>query len=218
MPIEDADWDGTTPVNWIAQRTVFIVDDDPAARDSVRALVESKGLRAKTFFSAEDFLNSYDPAERGCAVVDVRMLGMSGVDLQQRLKERNASLPVILITGFGDVPTAVRAMQAGAVTFLEKPCQDQELWHYIEQALDQESVNRESAERLAECQALMAKLSADEMEVLRKVVEGLPNKRIASTLDIGLRTVELRRANIMKKFNANSLAEMVRVAITAGLE
>jgi FixJ family two-component response regulator len=193
--------------------TVFVIDDDQAARESVVALVSLRGLNAKAFASAEDFLQQFDPSQAGCIVVDVRMAGMSGIQLLQHLQTRRSTLPVIVITGYADVPMAVKAMQAGALTFLEKPCQEQELWQAIQQALDREQAMAAQRKQRADIEARLASLTEDEVAVLRKLLEGLPNKRIAVDLDIGLRTVELRRSNIMKKMGASSLPELVRMAI-----
>ena len=193
--------------------TVFIVDDDPAARDSVAVLVKSKGLPVRAFASAEEFLAEYQPGDSGCLVVDVRMTGMTGLELLEVLRQRNAALPVIIITGFGDVPTAVRAMRAGAFTFLEKPCRDQELWAAIQRALDSATKLQAENDRKTSVEARLATLTPDELRVMREMVIGKPNKVIASDLDIGLRTVELRRANVLKKMQADSLAELVRFAL-----
>jgi len=193
--------------------TVFVVDDDAGARESVMALVSLKGLHAEGFSSAEEFLARYDPACKGCVIIDVRMAGMSGLDLLKNLKERTTSLPVVVITGYADVPMAVRAMQEGAVTFLEKPCHEQELWQAITQALEIESTQHAQRKQRAETQARLATLTEDELEVFRRLLAGHANKRIAADLDIGLRTVELRRSNIMKKMQATSLPDLVRRAI-----
>jgi FixJ family two-component response regulator len=195
------------------ETTVFIVDDDPAARDSVAVLVRSKGLPVETFASAEEFLAAYQPLARGCLVVDVRMTGMTGLDLLEMLRQRGYSLPVIVITGFGDVPAAVRAMRAGAYTFLEKPCRDQELWASLQRAIESVSQLQAEQERKVEIESRLATLTPDELRVMREMVIGKPNKVIASDLDIGLRTVELRRANVLKKMHADSLAELVRLAL-----
>jgi two-component system, LuxR family, response regulator FixJ len=195
--------------------TVYVVDDDAAARESVVALVSLKGLQAKGFASAEDFLGQYDPGVTGCLVADVRMTGMSGLDLLEELRARNSSLPVVVITGYADVPMAVRAMQMGAVTFLEKPCQEQELWQGIRLALDREQEQHAQRKQRVEVEERLGTLTPDETVVFRKLLEGLPNKRIAADLDIGLRTVELRRSNVMRKMQANSLPELVRMAILA---
>jgi two-component system response regulator FixJ len=193
--------------------TIYVVDDDAAARESVMALVSLKGLPAQGFSSAEEFLSQFDPSQAGCLVVDVRMAGMSGLQLLETLQARNISFPVIVITGYADVPMAVKAMQAGAMTFLEKPCQEQELWNAILQALDLEKAQQAQRKLRTDIETRLGTLTEDEVAVLRKLLEGLPNKRIAVDLDIGLRTVELRRSNIMKKMNANSLPELVRMAI-----
>jgi FixJ family two-component response regulator len=146
----------------------------------------------------------------------MRMPGMSGLDLLQQLKSRQCSLPVVMITGYGDVPLAVKAMQAGAVTFLEKPCQEQELWRGIQQALEIEETQRSQRQQRAEIETRLASLSADELVVLRRLLEGQPNKRIASDLDVGLRTIELRRSKVMKKMLAESLPDLVRMVILVG--
>jgi FixJ family two-component response regulator len=196
-----------------SESTVYVVDDDAGARESVVALVGLKGLKARGFTSAEELLDHYDPAMKGCVVADVRMSGMSGLDLLEQLKARKSALPVIIITGYADVPMAVRAMQKGAVTFLEKPCQEQELWQAVQEALALEKSQHAKRKQRTEVEARLATLTEDEIEVFRRLLEGHANKRIASDLDIGLRTVELRRSNIMKKMQATSLPDLVRLAI-----
>jgi len=197
-----------------AARTVFVVDDDPAARQSVAALIKSHGLPVETYGSGEEFLAQYDPNRRGCLVLDVRMAGMSGLDLQVELKNRGAAIPTIVITGYADVPMAVRAMHNGAVTFLEKPCADQELWENIEVALNQENHLAAIRARQQQIQEYFDTLTESEKQVMDLLLAGAANKTIAADLDIGLRTVEMRRAIIMKKMNANSLAELVRLVMT----
>lgn len=199
----------------MAEQTVFVVDDDAGVRESVVEMVGVKGLATRSFESAEAFLAAYSPDWSGCLVTDVKMEGMTGLQLQQRLNELGCTLPIIIITGYADVPMAVRAMQAGAVTFLEKPAKDQELWKAIEQALNLGQSQQAARQQKSEIEARLATLTEDETLVLRKLLEGLPNKRIAADLDIGLRTVELRRSNIMRKMNAGSLPELVRLAIAA---
>lgn len=198
------------------ETTVFVVDDDSAARQSVVALVSLKGLKARGFASAEEFLAQYDPRQKGVVVADVRMAGLSGLDLLQHLRARHWSLPVVMITGYGDVPMAVRAMQSGAITFLEKPCQEQELWRGINLALEVEQTQHGRRKQRAEIESRLASLTADEVTVLRRLLEGQPNKRIASDLDLGLRTIELRRSKVMKKMQAESLPDLVRMAIQVG--
>jgi FixJ family two-component response regulator len=195
--------------------TVFVVDDDPAARSSVAALVASHGLNVKDFASAEEFLTARDPSERGCLIADVRMEGMSGLELQEKLAEKGDAIPVIIITGFADIPMAVRAMQAGALTFLEKPCGDQELWQSIQAALDYDEQAQTGRQHNAEVIARRASLTSAEVDVLDRLLAGKPNKQIAAELGVGLRTVELRRATLMKKMHADSLAELVRLVLIA---
>src|SRR5688500_18749916 len=185
--------------------TVYVVDDDQAARESVIALVELQGLRAKGLSSADEFLHEFDPSVKGCLVVDVRMAGTSGLELLEQLANRGSTLPVVVITGYADVPMAVRAMQMGAVTFLEKPCQEQELWNGIRQALEIENQQHLQRAQRAEIEARLANLTVEELAVLRKMLLGYGNKLIAADLDIGLRTVELRRSKVMKKMQAASL-------------
>ena|SRR5436190_2568328 len=197
--------------------TVFVVEDDAAARESIVALVGQKGLRSEGFSSADDFLAQYDPSRKGCVVLDIGVAGMSGLDLLQKLKARKSALPIVVITGFADVPMAVRAMQEGAVTFLEKPCQDEQLWEAITQALEIEQTQHAQRKQRAEMEARLAMLTEDEREVFRRLLAGHANKRIAVDLDIGLRTVELRRANIMRKMQATSLPDLVRMAILLDL-
>lgn len=196
--------------------TVFVVDDDEAARESVLALVGQKGLRAEGFTSAEAFLAALDPAVKGCLVVDVRMHGMTGLQLIEQLAHRQSSLPVVVITGYADVPMAVRAMQMGAVTFLEKPCHDQELWGAIQQALEIEQQRQQERTQQAEIAARIASLTEEEATIFRMLLAGKVNKRIAIELDLGLRTVELRRSTIMRKMQAASLPDLVRMAILGG--
>jgi two-component system response regulator FixJ len=193
--------------------TVFVVDDDAATRNAVTALVQSKGVNAESFHSAEEFLQRYDPGRRGCIVADTRMAGMTGLELLTTLKERKAHLPVIVITSYADVPLAVRAMQEGAFTFLEKPAPDDVVWNAIQQAVEVDRIRYAQRKERTETEARLATLTADELEVFRRLLAGHANKRIASDLDIGLRTVELRRSNIMKKMQATSLPDLVRMAI-----
>jgi FixJ family two-component response regulator len=195
--------------------TVFVVDDDPAARSSVAALVASHGLKVNEFASAEEFLAARDPKERGCLIADVRMEGMSGLELQEKLAEKRDSIPVIIITGFADIPMAVRAMQAGALTFLEKPCADLELWQSIQAALDYDEQTQAGRQKHADVIARRASLASAEVDVLDRLLAGKPNKQIAAELGVGLRTVELRRATLMKKMHADSLAELVRLVLIA---
>ncbi len=190
------------------ERTVFIVDDDPAARKSLALLVEPMGVATESFSSAEEFLSAIDRSRRGCLLTDVRMLGMSGVELQEKLIELGIELPVIVITAYGDVPLAVRAMKSGAVTFLEKPCRDAELWDAIRAALAQDAADSEKRSRLEDVQSRFKQLSENERQVMQLLLSGKPHKAIARTLDISLRTVESRRARVLKKMRTETLVEL----------
>lgn len=195
---------------------VYVVDDDAATRVAVGALVRSKGLQAQEFSSAEEFLSRYSPMMKGCVVVDIRMAGMSGLEMLQKLQSPKGAPPVVVVTTNADIPLAVMAMREGAITFLEKPGPDEELWNAIVQALEVEETRYAQRRQLAEAHDRLESLSEDELEVFRRLLAGHANKRIAADLDIGLRTVELRRSNIMKKMQATSLPDLVRLAILAG--
>ena len=169
------------------------------------------------FASAESFLEVAHEDLQGCLVVDVRMKGMSGLELQDTLVSRSIPLPVIVITGYADVPMAVRAMQAGAISFLTKPCKPEQLWETITEALQRSQKDRQIRDERCAIQRRVESLTVDERAVLQRVVEGVPNKRIARDLDIGLRTVELRRSSVMKKMQAETLAELVQMVVTIGL-
>tara|TARA_B100000809_G_scaffold261314_1_gene309943 strand:- start:353 stop:961 length:609 start_codon:yes stop_codon:yes gene_type:complete len=195
---------------------VYVVDDDADARESVSALVESMGLRAEAFASAEDFLGRVNDSCQGCVVTDVRMLGINGLELQERLLGQEIPLPVIVITAHADVPLAVRAMQNGAVTLLEKPCREQELWDSIRTALTLDAESRSLFDLRRETQQRFSTLTNEEQRVMQLMVDGKLNKVIASQLDISTRTVELRWHNVLKKMGASSLAELVRMVVEAG--
>jgi two-component system, LuxR family, response regulator FixJ len=197
--------------------TVYVVDDDAATREAVTRLVSSRGLAAEGFAWIDEFLRRYDPARRGCVVVDVRTADVAGLDVLRSLKRQPCHLPVIVLAGEADVRYAVRAMQEGAFTLLEKPAKDDEVWQAIEQALDIDRTQHAQRKERTETEARLATLTPDELEVFRRLLAGHANKRIASDLDIGLRTVELRRSNIMKKMQATSLPDLVRMAILIDL-
>jgi FixJ family two-component response regulator len=191
------------------------VDDDPAARDSVVCLVEAMRVRTESFASAEDFLCAYHQSQRGCLVSDVRMLGMSGLQLLEKLAEMGVTLPVILITAYGDISFAVRAMKSGAIAYLQKPCSDEELWDSIREglALDAENLRREG--ELEGIRHRIDQISSSERQVLDHLIAGKPHKVIASELGISTRTVETRRSQILKKTQTKTLVELARmVAIT----
>jgi len=194
---------------------VHVIDDDDAVRSSLEFLLQTAKINVRTYDSAKTFLADYKPSERGCIVTDVRMPEISGVELLRRLKEMSIDLPVIVITGHGDVSLAVEAMKAGAVDFLEKPFEDDRFLAAIDSALER---NREEGARTAEriqIREKLALLSQREREVLDGLVAGAPNKTIAFDLGISARTVEVYRANVMTKMEAKSLSELVRMAIIA---
>jgi len=193
--------------------TVFVVDDDQAVRESLALLVQSVGLEVETFAGASDFLDSYQPDRRGCLITDIRMPGMSGLELQERLSADHQHIPVIVLTGFGDVPAAVRALKGGAVDFVEKPFNPQALLDLVQLAVARDAEFREQAEREAELAERVALLTPREQEVMALVVAGKANKVIAIDLSISERTVELHRGRIMKKMQVRSLAELIRMVL-----
>lgn len=199
-----------------SEPTVFVVDDDQAMRNSLNWLIESIGMKVKTYSSADEFLNNYYPGRAGCLLLDVRMPGMSGLDLQVHLARQDSRLPVIIITGHGDVAMAVKAMKAGAVDFIEKPFHDEELLTSIRNALDFDEEQRTLQSQRAEIAARLAELTPREHEVMEMVTEGKANKEIASALGVSAKTVEAHRARVMDKMRASSLAELVRMALIAG--
>ncbi|GAB4142110.1 MAG: response regulator transcription factor [Planctomycetaceae bacterium] len=197
--------------------TVFIIDDHDDARASLSAMVQSMGVACECYSTPEEFLSEYSPKRRGCVVTDMRMLGMSGLELLEKLEDMGSDLPVILISAYSSIPIAVQAMQAGAVTFLEKTCSDQELWQAISDALRQNELRRKkSAERESILQVI-GRLSAEERKVMELISQGQANKQVAHTLDIGLRTVEDRRRRVMQKLGVKSFAELMRVLVKAEL-
>ncbi len=193
--------------------TVFVVDDDQAVRDSLALLVQSVGLEVETFASAGDFLDAYRPDRRGCLITDIRMPGMSGLELQEQLSADGHHIPVIVLTGFGDVPAAVRALKGGAVDFVEKPFNPQALLDLVQQAIVRDAEIREQGAHQAKLAERMSLLTPREQEVMALVVAGKANKVIAIDLSISERTVELHRARIMKKMQARSLAELMRMVL-----
>ncbi len=196
--------------------TVFVVDDDEAVRDSLAMLMRSVGIEVETHAHAGDFLAAYDPQRPGCLVLDIRMPGISGLDLQHRLGEEGALLPIIFITGHGDVPMAVKAIQNGAVDFIQKPFHDQALLDRIQQALRLDAERRRSLELRAEIARRLDRLSPRERQVLDLVVAGNANKVIAGRLGLSQRTVEIHRAKVMEKMEADSLAHLVRMVMQTG--
>ena len=190
--------------------TVYVVDDDAAVRTAIGMLMRSIGHRTLTFGSAAEFLDNYDPSSNGCVVLDVRMPGMSGLDVQDRLNELGAKIPIIFVTGHGDVPMAVQAMRSGAEEFLQKPFRDQDLIDRVNQALKKSAASTEAESERRAVRACLESLTAREKEIMNMIVEGCPNKVIASDLGLSARTVEVHRANIMEKMQVHSLAQLVR--------
>lgn len=199
----------------MSSSAIHIVDDDDAVRESLQALLEAKGFTVSVHSSAEAFLAAYQPGPPACAVVDVRMPGMDGVALTERLVADGARLPVVIVTGHGDVPLAVRAMKAGATDFVEKPYSNEAILTAVAKALEMARSSSPGADG-AEAAARIASLTPRELEVLEQLVVGRPNKVIAFELKISPRTVEIHRANLMKKMEADSLSHLVRMAIAAG--
>jgi two-component system, LuxR family, response regulator FixJ len=195
------------------EATVFLVDDDPAALRALATLVRVVFPRVKTFSSASEFLAAYDH-QPGCLVLDVAMPEMSGLELHRKLLKEKIALPVVFVTGHGNVPMAVEAMQLGAVNFLQKPVQEQALWDSIRQALEIDHRNRRRRARRQKAEERLSKLTSGEREVLNLILEGRMNKEIATELKLSTRTVEDRRAKMMKKMGAKSLAELVQLVMT----
>ncbi len=192
---------------------VFIVDDDEAVRGSLRLLLKSVGLAPTALGSAREFLDKYDPAQSGCLVLDVRMPEMSGLELQEQLNLQGAVIPVIFITGHGDVPMAVEAMQAGAFDFLQKPFRDQDLIDRIQKALEKDRSNRVALNERSLIRERLESLTPRERQVLTLMSSGKPNKVMAAELGVSQRTVEIHRSRVMEKMAASSLAQLVRMAL-----
>jgi len=197
------------------QPTVFIVDDDPAIRFAMQALMDSVNIDHEIYASGDEFLQGVDDHRAGCLVLDIRMPGLGGLELQDELIKRGSTLPIIFITGHGDVPMAVDAMQKGAVDFIQKPFRDQDLLDRIREALKTDQERREEQQKHAEVAERLARLTNREREVFDLVVTGKPNKVIAYELGVSQRTVEIHRARVMEKMQARSLADLVKMHMTA---
>jgi two-component system, LuxR family, response regulator FixJ len=193
--------------------SVYIVDDDSGVRSSIRVLMKSVGLAALPFPSAREFLEAYHPNSPGCLVLDIRMPGMSGLELQEALNERGAVIPVIFITGHGDIPMAVEAMRQGAFDFLQKPFRDQDLIDRIQSALARDAEARQSLQEHARIRVRIASLTPREKEVLELLTSGKANKMMAQDLGLSQRTVEIHRAHVMEKMGAKSVAQLVRMVM-----
>ena len=195
------------------EQTVFVVDDEPDVRAALGMLIRSVGLRPEIYESPQAYLDAYDPARPGCLVLDMRMPGMSGLDLQARLTDMGVHPPIIMISGHGEIPSAVRAVQSGAIDFLQKPVSDQLLLDRIQQAL---RVDVENRKKYSECDALHSRfdtLTVREREVMQGVIDGKLNKTIADEMHVSTRTVEIHRANVMEKMQADSLSSLVQMAV-----
>jgi two-component system, LuxR family, response regulator FixJ len=199
----------------IDQATVLVVDDDPDARQSLEFLIKSVGLNIRSYASATDFLNSPDIGSAGCLVLDLRMPGMSGLELQDKLNEMNVGIPIILLTAYAEVPIAVKAMKAGAIDVIQKPYSQQVLLDRIQQALAKDRANRKRVREVGDARGKLSRLTPGERDVLDRLRVGKSNKEIASELGLTRRGIEARRANIMKKLEADSLADLLRMVMVA---
>jgi FixJ family two-component response regulator len=196
---------------------VFVVDDDESVRDALASLIRSAGLTVQTFASALEFLAHPRPDVPSCLVLDVRLPGLSGLDLQKRMAEVDIAIPIVFITGHGDVPTSVRAMKAGAVEFLTKPFIDQDLLDAVQQAMERDWAARRKQAEIAELQGRYESLTPREREVMDRVVAGLLNKQVASELGTSEITVKVHRGRVMQKMQAGSLADLVRMSVRLGM-
>jgi len=199
-------------------RTIFVVDDDADVRSGLADLLASVGFKSATFSSTREFLRSPAQDEGGCLILDVRLPGLSGLDLQAELSAANIRIPIIFISGYGDVPMTVRAMKAGAVEFLTKPFRDQDLLDAVRVALERDFVRRGQERKLRELEARFAVLSPREQKIMSLITTGLMNKQVAATIGVSEVTVKVHRHNLMKKMGARSLAELVRMADSLALD
>lgn len=197
---------------------VYVVDDDQAVRDALQLLLRSVKIESQAFASGQEFLAAVDREARGCVLLDIRMPGMSGMDVQKEINERGSRLTVVFLTGHGDVPMAVQAIQEGAFDFVQKPFRDQDLLDTIRGALEKSKTEHEQREQVDEIRARLTLLTPRESEVLEKVVAGKSNKVIASDLGLSTRTVEIHRSRVMEKMQAESLARLVRMYVAVEAE
>jgi FixJ family two-component response regulator len=198
-----------------SEPTVHIIDDDPAVRQALTTLMRSMRLRAEPHESAQQFLDKLDPSQPGCLLLDVRMPGISGLELLENLSRADVHLPAIVMSAYGDVPMVVRAMKAGALNFLEKPWRDQQLWEAIQEALKWDAAHRQELVLRAKLRRRLQHLTPGEHGVLRLLIDGRLNKEIAEELGLSVRTIEVRRSKLMKKMKVDSPAELVRATLTA---
>ena len=200
----------------IPSQVVFVVDDDASMRDAISRLLNAVGLTVQTFASAREFLNRRLPDVPGCVVLDVRLPGLSGLDLQREMVERGIHIPVVFITGHGDIPMSVQAMKAGAIEFLTKPFRDQDLLDAVRSGIQLDRKEREERAELAELRDCVRQLTQREQEVMSLVVSGLLNKQIALQLGTSEKTIKIHRSQVMRKMRANSLAHLVRMSQKLG--
>jgi FixJ family two-component response regulator len=200
-----------------AKPMVFVVDDDASVREALKSLIRSVGLPVELFDSAQEFLQRKRPDGPSCLIVDVRLPGISGLDFQRKLSEANIPIPIIFITGHGDIPMSVRAMKAGAVEFLAKPFRDQDLLDAIQVALERDAARLQREAEMGSLRERFASLTAREREVLSRVISGLLNKQIAAEIGTSETTVKVHRGQLMRKMGARSLAELVRMAERMGI-
>ena len=193
--------------------TAYVVDDDESIRALWRWLMESNGIAVKTFATAAAFIESYRSGDAGCLVLDLKLPGMSGLELQEYLHGRDIEIPIVFVTGHGDVPAAVSALKGGAVDFIQKPFSYKDVLSVIEKAFERDAKIREKRTRQSRIAGRLATLTEREQEVLQRVIEGKPNKIIASELDISVKTVEFHRAKVMEKTDVDSVAELVQIAM-----
>jgi len=199
------------------QPSVFIIDDEEPIRSALTLLMESVGLKAESFASAQEYLEQFDASKSGCIILDVRMPRISGLDLQARLTAEKIHPPIIIITGHGDVPMAVRAVTAGAVDFIEKPFNNQSMLDSVHRAIELDAVQRGESSRLQDIEAHYNSLTPREKEVLQYVIEGKRNKVIAFDMNISQSTVEAHRSKVMEKMTANTLSDLMRMALSLKL-
>ena len=195
-------------------QTVYVVEDDEAVRDSLQLMLRSAGLNVATYSNANDFLNEWTETMAGCIVLDIRMPGMDGMELQKHLNERHSLLPIIFVTGHGDVPLAVEAMKHGAVEFIQKPYREEDLLDKIQEALKKDAEQRESLNRRQDIVRRIETLTPREREIMDRMIAGQANKVIAIELDISQRTVEIHRSRVMHKMGTHSLAHLVRMVLS----
>jgi FixJ family two-component response regulator len=207
----------TSPVQSDDNPIVLVIDDDPDVREGLKALFESVNLQSRTYKSTPEFLRSKLPDQVSCLILDVRLPGLSGLDFQAELAKVNVNIPIIFITGFGDIPMSVKAMKAGAVEFLTKPIREQDLLDAVRAAIDRDRTRRKSEGKIQDLRTRFHALSAREQEVMSLVASGLMNKQVAAEIGIVEVTVKVHRHNIMKKLGAKSLADLVRMADALGL-